>query len=559
MKKVLLTVICFAMVLFWVNALQAYSIEDVFQFFKAGEEPTIDGLMDDIWKCASTERMIRKDVADVADQPECYNDLYATVRAMWDEENIYLFWQSTDDALNTSSGNSYENDSFEFFFDGDYSRGTAYDGWDDVQGRIVWGDLAFNAADVNTMSRTDNLFDATGIEIGLSEWAYPDLTTGDSPKGWNCEMKIPIRENTVDIEPEAGSLFGFETQLNENDTGSRENMLRWWGNSNDGWNTPSLWGEAALSEYTASTTLKILKAETAPTIDGDLDDAWIAPQIDMTTYVVWETAGTAGGFAELDDSTDFYMSYRVMWDDDNLYFFANVIDETIFCDTTGTTYEQDGIEICIDGENEKNSGSQDTNDKQYRWIYGKKAVAAGAADAGTWAWKATDDGYNFELKLPAADLLFVIEEDHAIGLEVQVNDNDGQSTNPRENMARWWGDDNAAWSHPEMWGTAALVTSGGEAIDAEPVVKARRFELSQNYPNPFNASTSISYTIEKAGMVKLTVFDMVGKEVAKLVNEVKNPGDYKVTFDGSNLSTGIYFYRLETGSNVATQKMMLLK
>jgi len=554
MKKVLLTVICLAMVLFWANALQADAIDGVFQFFKAGKAPEIDGLMDEVWKSASTERMIKVCVDDAAG-PESYNDMYATVRAMWDAENIYLFFQATDDQILTTLGNRYENDSFEFYFDGDESHGTSYDNYDDIQIRVMWTDTEIT----DFTARTDNVYDPAGSAVGLSEWEYPELTSGDAPKGWNCEIKLPL--SPLNIEGAAGSHFYFETQLNENDgAGSRENMLRWWGYSNSGWNNPSVFGEAQLSEYVASPVLQILKAESAPTIDGELDAAWIAPQIDMSTYVVRDGATVPSGFAELDDSTDFYMSYRAMWDDENLYVFVNVIDETIFCDTTSASvWEQDGVEICIDGENDK-AAAQDANDKQYRWIYGKKAVAGGAADGGTWAWKATDDGYNFELKLPNADLKFVPEDEQLIGFEVQINDNDGQSTNPRENMARWWGDDNAAWSKPELWGTAVLVEAPRAfGIDGKEVVKARRFELNQNYPNPFNASTSIAYTIEKASLVKLTVFDLVGKEVAKLVNEVKNPGDYKVTFDGSNLSTGIYFYRLETGSNVATQKMMLLK
>jgi hypothetical protein len=556
MKKVLLTVVCLAMVLFWANGLQAYSIDGIFQFYKAGVAPTIDGIMDDVWKCASTERMIKVCVDDAAG-PDNYNDMFATARAMWDEENIYLFLQATDDLISTSLANRYENDSFEFYFDGDLSQATSYDNWDDIQIRVMWTDTEIT----DFTARTDNVYDPTGSVIGLCEWEYPELTDGDAPKGWNCEVKLPL--GPLDIEGEAGSLFGFETQLNENDeNGARENMLRWWGYSNNGWNNPSVFGVATLSDYIASPTLKIVKAKTAPTIDGDLDAAWIAPQIDMTTFVVREGETVPSGFAELDDSTDCYMSFRAMWDDDNLYFFVNVIDETLFGDLTSSeVWNQDGVEICIDGENEKNVGSQDANDIQMRWVYGATTPesAAGRAYGGTWAFKETDDGYNFELALPADSLLFVIEEDHEIGLEIQVNDNDGQSTNPRENMARWWGDDNLSWSHPELWGTAALVTSMTNAIDNEPVAKARRFELSQNYPNPFNASTSISYTIEKAGMVKLTVFDMVGKEVANLVNEVRNPGDYKVTFDGSNLSTGIYFYRLETRDHVATQKMMLLK
>ncbi len=86
-----------------------------------------------------------------------------------------------------------------------------------------------------------------------------------------------------------------------------------------------------------------------------------------------------------------------------------------------------------------------------------------------------------------------------------------------------------------------------------------RFELSQNYPNPFNPSTQISFAVPKEGMVKLSVYDILGREVKTLVNEVKTAGYYKVDFDGSSLSSGFYFYRMETNSFIETKKMMLLK
>lgn len=85
------------------------------------------------------------------------------------------------------------------------------------------------------------------------------------------------------------------------------------------------------------------------------------------------------------------------------------------------------------------------------------------------------------------------------------------------------------------------------------------FSLSQNYPNPFNPSTKISYTIPSNGLVTLKIFNMLGKEVASLVNEVKSAGTYEVNFNAANLSSGVYFYRLESGNFVDTKKMFLLK
>ncbi len=86
-----------------------------------------------------------------------------------------------------------------------------------------------------------------------------------------------------------------------------------------------------------------------------------------------------------------------------------------------------------------------------------------------------------------------------------------------------------------------------------------KFELSQNYPNPFNPSTHLEFGISNLGFVSLKVYDMLGKEVAVLVNEIKPAGRYEVVFDGSNLGSGIYFYKIEAGSFSAVKRMILIK
>lgn len=85
------------------------------------------------------------------------------------------------------------------------------------------------------------------------------------------------------------------------------------------------------------------------------------------------------------------------------------------------------------------------------------------------------------------------------------------------------------------------------------------FELSQNYPNPFNPTTNIKFALPNAANVKLTVFNVIGQEVANLVNGYKDAGTYTIAWDASKLSSGVYIYRLEAGSNVSTKKLALMK
>ena len=86
-----------------------------------------------------------------------------------------------------------------------------------------------------------------------------------------------------------------------------------------------------------------------------------------------------------------------------------------------------------------------------------------------------------------------------------------------------------------------------------------KYSLSQNYPNPFNPSTSIRFDIPKDGLVKLVVYDVLGKEIATIINEVKTTGSYIVDFNGGELNSGIYFYKLTAGDFSEIKKMILVK
>ena len=97
--------------------------------------------------------------------------------------------------------------------------------------------------------------------------------------------------------------------------------------------------------------------------------------------------------------------------------------------------------------------------------------------------------------------------------------------------------------------------------------KIKDYILFQNYPNPFNPITTIKYSIplvetkhaSTLRIVQLRVYDILGREVATLVNEEKPAGTYEITWNAANLPSGVYFYQLKTGSYTATKKLLLLK
>ncbi len=110
------------------------------------------------------------------------------------------------------------------------------------------------------------------------------------------------------------------------------------------------------------------------------------------------------------------------------------------------------------------------------------------------------------------------------------------------------------------YGVVLKTTNGGSVfVNNNSLVVPEGYELFQNYPNPFNPSTMIEYSIPKECPVSIIVYDITGREIETLVNEVKRAGYYTVQFNTSRLSSGIYFYRITAGDFTQTKKMILLK
>jgi hypothetical protein len=113
--------------------------------------------------------------------------------------------------------------------------------------------------------------------------------------------------------------------------------------------------------------------------------------------------------------------------------------------------------------------------------------------------------------------------------------------------AAWW-----LWASLAGWNPLADVPEYNDAIPSG-------FILEQNYPNPFNPTTNIEFRIQRTEFSSLKIYDILGNEIAAMVEEYKTPGTYEIEFDGSELSSGIYFYKLKAGNFSDSKKMILLK
>jgi photosystem II stability/assembly factor-like uncharacterized protein len=185
----------------------------------------------------------------------------------------------------------------------------------------------------------------------------------------------------------------------------------------------------------------------------------------------------------------------------------------------------------------------------------------------TWVDKSIyNNGYNLNAVYFTDSLTGVILVDHNGGTGEFLKTTDGGGT---------WSDYTvtectaltAVWFSDPLHGTAVgnngcvfRTTNGGVTfINNEKLPPLKQFTLSQNYPNPFNPSTTIKYSLPKPGNVKLSIYNSIGSKVATLVDEYKPAGDYSVEFNGSNLASGIYLYRLESGNYNTVKKFVLIK
>lgn len=174
-------------------------------------------------------------------------------------------------------------------------------------------------------------------------------------------------------------------------------------------------------------------------------------------------------------------------------------------------------------------------------------------------------GYTVEARIPwtalaalGNDTLFTPVEGYRIPIDFSINDRDNSPE--REGILTYSPyNEDQSWSDVSRW----LYTWIGNlwdplSVEREDVV-VKDYQLYQNYPNPFNPTTEIQFTLPKNEHVTLKVYDVLGREVARLIEGELQSGLYKVKFDASKLTSGVYYYRLESGSFNQTKKMMLIK
>lgn len=336
----------------------------------------------------------------------------------------------------------------------------------------------------------------------------------------------------------------------------------------------STFGTAAASvsnkaKGVASISLTIPKNFVA---DGNLDD-WSG--IQPITIAIGQGTGYLVSGQVIDNDADCSAKQYLAVDNQNLYVAYDVTDDYVSFNAALNTYENDSPDLFIGLYNAHGAshtayqrGAQP--DYHFRfakdrvWIEGRDSLLIPGAN---YAWvEKFAGGYVVEAKVPLktlaaalGDSVFSPVEGMRIALDASINDADQKGT--REGILTYspYNGDNSSWDVSRWlntWIGNSMFTGVKDTKNAGNVLS---YSLSDNYPNPFNPSTRINYTVKEAGMVSVKVFDILGREVATLVKGVKPAGTYSVNFDATKLASGVYLYKMESGSFVSVKKMLLIR
>ena len=455
-----------------------------------------------------------------------------------------------------------------------------------------------------------------------SEFSAAAGVLWENYEGYNLEAKIAWDDiqsnngNTFDLLP--GDIIPFTIQLYDRDEYDEDDFQMYsfseegspaWQNPGKGWQVIEVRGERESGYYKdASPYLKMAKEPVQ--VDGYLDE-WnfcFPVSMNQTSVPEYSRAITNGWFPE--DNIDLSSNLMFMYDEDYLYFGASVMDDVPGVIPERGYWSADAVEIYIGNYDIgamgtipahgglKNSG--DSLDMQMSfyadedpaqshiklWQPGTASVwdleAMDSAIAST-LWE-TGEGYNIEGRISLADLAEQVDEAKQRTFDFAGNigavfpctyslyDRDEWDTDDfncyqyvNDAAAPWQGPGAGGWEGVEIVPKSLydvlgeLWTTYTDVAKDEPGVAVTDYSLSQNYPNPFNPITTIEFSLNRSGHVSLSVFNILGEQVATVVNGTLSPGVHRVQFDAASLTGGFYFYKLETAGYSEVKRMVLLK
>ncbi|HSR17864.1 MAG TPA: sugar-binding protein, partial [Ignavibacteriaceae bacterium] len=312
--------------------------------------------------------------------------------------------------------------------------------------------------------------------------------------------------------------------------------------------------------------------------DGDLSE-WAG----ITPFVMQSALGTANvpGNYIVNGDNDLSAEVKMAIDNNYLYVMMNIEDDAYYHPQELASWERDEPDLYIGLYNLTKAhidyGEGKTPDYQLRFDDDRIRLDAVTDDSllvpageNYFHTEKFPTGYLFEARIPLTDLAAKRQPGQTandtidwkagdkIPFTVGINDNDDGLV--REGLIFYSSQpEEQAWWNVSSW-TYTWISDELTGVDDNPAL-VNVYDLKQNYPNPFNPSTEIQYSVAEPGLVSLKVFDILGNQVAELMNGYQGAGNYKIDFsaDKIHLASGVYLYKLQAGSFVSTKKMLFLK
>jgi len=547
---------------------------------------------------------------------KAYNDNYATLPppasdtdisaqfwSAWDDQYLYVYEEVRDDIVLVNNATEYLNDKLELKIDPDPSKAAGASA----------GNYGVNLSALDSAAAT--------VKGGVTQPPAGQFARVKTATGYALEMKVKwadmVSGTRGPVVPAAGTKFGMAVMNHDNDAVQREATIEWAAALHDNvWNNPQMLGTVELFanhqlKYTPTNAIvdtvklstaaaKIYNPSNIPAsldllvIDAKKDDWFKALTGPANGYVYLPSKAFNQNGAARNDK-DLSALVWTAWDANFLYIYEEVADDTLMC-SNAANYNNDKLEIKIDpdptvaptaGVCDFGMTALDSADAT------NKAGVANPAK-GNFARVKTKVGYNLEMRVAWSAMTttsgpargpVVPAVNKTFGMAINTHDNDATGRTASIEWAAVL--DDHVWDNPQMHGTVTFLADGklkltaknaitgvaltdaaklydpkGVILDVAPEKTdkiAESYSLSQNYPNPFNPTTNINFELPKQSKVELVIYNMLGEVVAKLVDDSRPAGRYSITFDGSRLSSGVYFYRLAAGDQVFVKKMMLVK
>ncbi|RPI03448.1 MAG: T9SS C-terminal target domain-containing protein [Calditrichaeota bacterium] len=350
-------------------------------------------------------------------------------------------------------------------------------------------------------------------------------------------------------------------------------------------------------------------ADFAIAIDAAKDEFYttLTGPTDGWIHIPFEANNNNGTWAEHDDEYDLSANFFCAWDDTYFYFYEEVWDDEVAC-IRATNYENDCMELKFDPDplmGAPTSGSGvyamritafDSSDFEGELSGVDNMYPEGNTDitgfryvpGEDYARAETELGYNVEGRIPWEHIYFTQDArgpvtaaaGNIFGMAVMNHEND--YTEGRYGSIEWASHmDDAVWNNVNLHGTVTFLEGNKLSLStmntitgidtntinytpqnvgvAQKLLAPVNYTLAQNYPNPFNPLTTIEFTLPHQAQVTVKVFDLLGNEIAILVDELKTAGRHSVVFDGMDHPSGVYLYQINNGQEILTKKMMLIK